>query len=72
MAKTFATEVAERVAMLGIKVHGGYGVDEEVGIERYLRDSIITTIYEGTNDIQRLTTIRMLLKKTLGIDVLTM
>lgn len=72
MAKTFATEVAEKASMYAIKIHGGYGVDEETGIERFLRDSIITTIYEGTNDIQRLTTIRQLLKKALGIDVLAM
>ena len=70
MAKTFATEVAEQVANLAIKIHGGVGVDKETGVERYLRDAIITTIYEGTNDIQRLTTIRQLLKRALGIDVL--
>ncbi len=70
MAKTFATEVAERVANMAIKIHGGVGVDKETGVERYLRDAIITTIYEGTNDIQRLTTIRQLLKRALGIDVL--
>ncbi len=70
MAKTFATEVAEQVSNLAIKIHGGVGVDKETGVERYLRDAIITTIYEGTNDIQRLTTIRQLLKRALGIDVL--
>lgn len=70
MAKTFATEVAEKVANMAIKIHGGVGVDKETGVERYLRDAIITTIYEGTNDIQRLTTIRQLLKRALGIDVL--
>jgi len=72
MAKTFATEVAERIANLAIKVHGGVGVDRETGVEHYLRDAIITTIYEGTNDIQRLTTIRQLLKRALGIDIFTM
>ena len=70
MAKTFATEVAEKISNLAIKVHGGVGVDKETGVEHYLRDAIITTIYEGTNDIQRLTTIRQLLKRVLGIDVL--
>jgi alkylation response protein AidB-like acyl-CoA dehydrogenase len=70
MAKTYATEVAEKVANMAIKIHGGVGVDKETGVEHYLRDAIITTIYEGTNDIQRLTTIRQLIKKTLGIDVL--
>jgi len=72
MAKTYATEVAEKVANLAIKIHGGVGVDKETGVEHYLRDAIITTIYEGTNDIQRLTTIRQLLKRSLGIDVLMM
>jgi len=70
MAKTYATEVAEKVANLAIKIHGGVGVDVETGVEHYLRDAIITTIYEGTNDIQRLTTIRQLLKWSLGIDIL--
>ena len=67
MAKTYATEVAEKVANLAIKVHGGVGVDRETGVEHYLRDAIITTVVEGTNDIQRLTTIRQLLKRALGI-----
>ena len=72
MAKTYATEVAEKVSTYAIKIHGGVGVDKETGVEHFLRDSIITTIYEGTNDIQRLTTIRQLLKKSFGIDVLSM
>lgn len=63
LAKTLATEVAEKSALYAIKIHGGLGVDKEVGIERYLRDAVITTIYEGTNDIQRLTIIRQLLKR---------
>ncbi|MET1128468.1 MAG: acyl-CoA dehydrogenase family protein [Thermoproteota archaeon] len=67
LAKTFATEVAERIAALAIKVHGGVGVDIETGVEHYLRDALITTIYEGTNDIQRLTIIRQLLRDAFGI-----
>ncbi len=67
LAKTFATEVAEKVATLAIKIHGGVGVDIETGVERYLRDALITTIYEGTNDIQRLTIIRQLLRDVFGI-----
>jgi alkylation response protein AidB-like acyl-CoA dehydrogenase len=67
LAKTYATEVAERVATLAIKIHGGVGVDIETGVERYLRDALITTIYEGTNDIQRLTIIRQLLRDVFGI-----
>ncbi|BES80582.1 acyl-CoA dehydrogenase family protein [Pyrodictium abyssi] len=69
MAKTFATEVAERVANMAIKIHGGVGVDIETGVERYLRDALITTIYEGANDIQRLTIIRQMLKDLFGIKL---
>ncbi|MDG7035158.1 MAG: acyl-CoA dehydrogenase, partial [Nitrososphaerota archaeon] len=62
IAKTYSTETAEKVASAAIKVHGGAGVDHRTGVERLLRDSIITTIYEGANDIQRLTVFRSLLK----------
>mgnify|MGYP001772660063 CR=1 FL=1 len=69
MAKVFATEVAEKASLLAIKIHGGVGVDQETGVERYLRDSIITTIYEGTNEIQRITIIRMLLRQLFGASI---
>lgn len=69
IAKMYATEVAEEIALMAIKIHGGVGLDEEYGVTRYLRDSLITEIYEGTGEIQRLTTIRMLLKKLFGIDL---
>ncbi|MGC8600081.1 MAG: acyl-CoA dehydrogenase family protein [Nitrososphaeria archaeon] len=62
MAKTYATEVAEELSDMAIKIHGGAGVDSATGVERYLRDSVITTIYEGTNDIQKLTIAKTLLK----------
>lgn len=52
-AKVYATETAEFCARQAVQIHGGYGVDLETGVERYLRDSVITTIYEGTNEIQR-------------------
>lgn len=72
LAKTFATEAAEEIASMGIKIHGGYGVDIETGVERYLRDALITTIYEGTNDIQRLTIIGQILRQVFGaaLDVM--
>jgi len=60
LAKAFATEAAERAALAAIKIHGGVGVDRDVGVERYLRDALIVTITEGTNDIQRLTIARTL------------
>ncbi len=67
LAKTFATEAAEKVALWSIKIHGGYGVVRETGVERFLRDTLITEIYEGTNDIQRIVIIRNLVKKRFGI-----
>ncbi len=69
LAKAYATEVAEKIANLAIKIHGGVGVDIETGVERYLRDALITTIYEGANDIQRLTIIRQLLKRLFGLSI---
>ena len=67
LAKTFATESAEWIARQAVQIHGGYGVDFETGLERYLRDAIITTIYEGTNEIQRLTIVRELIRQVFGV-----
>ncbi|GBF08859.1 acyl-CoA dehydrogenase [Aeropyrum pernix] len=67
LAKAFATEAAEWIARQAIQIHGGYGVDPETGVERYLRDAIITTIYEGTNEIQRLTIVRQLVRQAFGL-----
>ncbi|MEM0457923.1 MAG: acyl-CoA dehydrogenase family protein [Sulfolobales archaeon] len=69
IAKMYATEVAEQLALNSIKIHGGVGLDEEYGVSRYLRDALVTEIYEGTGEIQRLTTIRMLIKKIFGVDL---
>jgi len=69
LAKTFATEIAEQLSSHAIKIHGGYGVDVETGVERFLRDSLITQIYEGANDIQRLTIIKELLRQVFGARI---
>ena len=69
LAKAFATETAEWVARQAVQIHGGYGVDVETGVERYLRDAIITTIYEGTNEIQRLTIVRQLVRQAFGLKI---
>ncbi len=69
LAKAFATEAAEWIARQAIQIHGGYGVDKETGVERYLRDAIITTIYEGTNEIQRLTIVRQLVRQAFGMKI---
>jgi alkylation response protein AidB-like acyl-CoA dehydrogenase len=53
MAKLFATEMAERVTSEGLQIHGGNGYTTERAVERYWRDARLTTIFEGTSEIQR-------------------
>jgi len=54
MAKYYATEAAERACHKAIQMLGGYGYTNEFPVERYARDVRITSIYEGTNQVQRL------------------
>ena len=54
IAKYFASEAAVRAATDAIQVHGAYGYSNEYPVERYLRDSKVATIYEGTSQIQKL------------------
>jgi alkylation response protein AidB-like acyl-CoA dehydrogenase len=54
MAKYYATEAAERACYNAIQILGGYGYTKEFPVERHARDVRITSIYEGTNQIQRL------------------
>ena len=54
MAKLFCSEVAVRTALEAVQIHGGYGYIKEYPVERYMRDSKITTIYEGTNEVMHL------------------
>ena len=62
MAKLFASELAVRAALEAMQIHGGYGFMAEYPVERILRDSKITTLYEGTSEIQRLVIARELLR----------
>ena len=61
MAKLFASEAANRIAYRAVQVHGGYGFVHEFRVEQLYRDARITTIYEGTSEIQRLVIARKLL-----------
>ena len=61
MAKLYASKVAVQNALDAIQVHGGYGYVREYLVERYLRDSKITEIYEGTSEIQKVVIARALL-----------
>ena len=54
IAKLFATEAANRACHACLQVHGGYGYIRDFAVERHLRDVKVTTIYEGTSEVQRL------------------
>jgi butyryl-CoA dehydrogenase len=60
-AKLFASEMAMKVTVDAVQVHGGYGYIKEYEVERYLRDAKVTQIYEGTSQIQKLVIARDLL-----------
>jgi 3-(methylthio)propanoyl-CoA dehydrogenase len=62
LVKYFGAEEAIRVARMGMQIFGGYGVVKEYEVERFLRDSLILPIYEGTSQIQSLMATRDLLK----------
>ncbi|MFB6153826.1 MAG: acyl-CoA dehydrogenase family protein [Halodesulfurarchaeum sp.] len=53
IAKYFATEAAVSVAEDAVQLHGGYGYTKDFDVERYYRDAKVTTIYEGTSQIQK-------------------
>jgi butyryl-CoA dehydrogenase len=54
IAKLYATEAAVECANAAIQVHGGSGYVDDHPVERYLRDARVTTLYEGTSQIQKL------------------
>ena len=60
MAKLFASRAAVHCALEAVQIHGGYGYIREYKVERFLRDSKITEIYEGTSEIQQLVIARSL------------
>ncbi|MBI5343496.1 MAG: acyl-CoA dehydrogenase family protein [Deltaproteobacteria bacterium] len=62
MAKVFATEAGNRACHKAVQILGGYGYVREYPVERYLRDVRVTTIYEGTSEVQRIVISRNLLR----------
>jgi len=54
IAKLYATESAVECANLAIQIHGGSGYVDDHPVERYMRDARVTTLYEGTSQIQKL------------------
>jgi len=62
MAKVFAPEVSMFVTTKAMQIYGGYGYIKEHPMERYFRDARITGIYEGTDEMQRMTIAKHLLR----------
>lgn len=61
MAKLYASEIAVRAAEDAVQIHGGYGFVKDYPAEKFFRDVKLTTIGEGTSEIQRLVIARQLL-----------
>jgi alkylation response protein AidB-like acyl-CoA dehydrogenase len=54
VAKLYASEASVRAANAAVQVHGGYGYVDEYPVGKYLRDARVTTLYEGTSQVQKL------------------
>ena len=63
MAKLFASEASNRAAYKAVQIFGGYGYIKDFAVERFFRDARVTTLYEGTSEIQRLIIARHLLRE---------
>jgi alkylation response protein AidB-like acyl-CoA dehydrogenase len=63
MAKLFATETAQDVALEALRIHGGAGYAKDLNVERYYRDAPLLIIGGGTNELQRLVIAKRLLEK---------
>ena len=61
MAKLLASETSVKVSSNAVQIHGGYGYFKDSPVERYFRDARVTTIYEGTSEVQRLIIARQIL-----------
>jgi alkylation response protein AidB-like acyl-CoA dehydrogenase len=62
MAKLYSSEIAVRASEDGVQIHGGYGFVKDYPAEKFFRDVKLTTIGEGTSEIQRLVIARQLLQ----------
>ena len=67
--KVFSSEVIAYVSDEAIQIHGGMGYSAESEVEAFYRDARISRIYEGTNEINRLLIVKMLLKKSMNNEL---
>ena len=69
ICKAFSTDKAMEVCSYAIDIYGGYGYCSEYPVEQYLRDTKITTVYEGTNGIQALDLVGRKLAQNRGASI---
>jgi alkylation response protein AidB-like acyl-CoA dehydrogenase len=67
MAKLFCSEMAAKVTLDAIRIHGGHGYSTEFDVERYYRDAPLMIVGEGTNEVLR----NVIVKQAIGRDGLT-
>jgi len=67
MAKLFCSEMAAKVCLDAIRIHGGHGYSTELDVERYYRDAPLMIVGEGTNEVLRNVIVKQVITRTRGV-----